>query len=73
MVENEKLDDDISIKNICINVDDTDSENPMEINSASNEKEESKEKEQKDNSNNDIVKSDERNDSSFDEKEYEQN
>ena len=73
MVENEKLDDDISIKNICINVDDTDSENPMEINSASNEKEESKEKEQKDNSNNDIVKLDERNDSSFDEKEYEQN
>ena len=73
MVENEKLDDDISIKNICINVDDTDSENPMEINSASNEKEESKEQEQKDNSNNDIVKLDERNDSSFDEKEYEQN
>ena len=73
MVENEKLDDDISNKNICINVDDTDSENPMEINSVSNEKEESKEKEQKDNSNNDNVKLDERNDSSFDEKEYEQN
>ena len=73
MVENEKLDDDISIKNICINVDDTDSENPMEINSVSNEKEESKEKEQKDNSNNDNVKLDERNDSSFDEKDDEQN
>ena len=73
MVENEKLDDDISNKNICINVDDTDSENPMEINSASNEKEESKEKEQKDNSNNDNVKLDERNDSSFDEKDDEQN
>ena len=73
MVENEKLDDDISNKNICINVDDTDSENPMEINSVSNEKEESKEKEQKDNSNNDNVKLDERNDSSFDEKDDEQN
>lgn len=73
MVENEKLDDDISNKNICINVDDTDSENPMEINSVSNEKEESKEKEQKDNSNNDNVKSEERNDSSFDEKDDEQN
>jgi len=73
MVENEKLDDDISNKNICINVDDTDSENPMEINSVSNEKEDSKEKEQKDNSNNDNVKLDERNDSSFDEKDDEQN
>ena len=73
MVENEKLDDDISNKNICINVDDTDSENPMEISSVSNEKEESKEKEQKDNSNNDNVKLDERNDSSFDEKDDEQN
>ena len=73
MVENEKLDDDISNKNICINVDDTDSENPMEINSVSNEKEESKEKEQKDNSNNNNVKLDERNDSSFDEKDDEQN
>ena len=73
MVENEKLDDDISNKNICINVDDTDRENPMEINSVSNEKEESKEKEQKDNSNNDNVKLDERNDSSFDEKDDEQN
>jgi len=67
MIENEKLDDENANKNVGINVEDNDSENPVEVNNAPKEKEEPKEKDNKDNTNNKLNKEDELNDSFYDE------
>ena len=67
MIENEKLDDENANKNVGINVEDNDSENPIEVNNASKEKEEPKEKDNKDNTNNKLNKEDELSDSFYDE------
>ena len=64
MIENEKLDDENANKNVGINIEDNDSENPIEVNNAPKEKEEPKEK---DNTNNKLNKEDELNDSFYDE------
>ena len=67
MIENEKLDDENANKNVGINIEDNESENPIEVNNASKEKEEPKEKDNKDNTNNKLNKDDELNDSFYDE------
>ena len=67
MIENEKLDDENANKNVGINIEDNDSENPIEVNNAPKEKEEPKEKDNKDNTNNKLNKEEELNDSFYDE------